>query len=145
MQVCLGPTFQHVCEEKCNFVQRSWTKWEGWIQTPLSGEAHWSLERAGVSRPLLSSEQHFCLASGWGPHVHRESRAQRHLFHQGAVQCWACCFFFIFFFYGTTDKVSQRPYQHDLTNVLQILNLNGPLKLKLLDQNLMVERRVWQV
>ena len=51
-----------------------------------------------------------------------------------------CLFYFIFF--GTTDKVSQRPYQHDLQNVPQIPNPNDPLKIKLQDQNLRVERRV---
>ena len=53
-------------------------------------------------------------------------------------------YLFILFFCKTTEKVSQRPYQHDLTNVPQIPNPNGPLKLKLLDQNLRMERRVWQ-
>ena len=50
----------------------------------------------------------------------------------------------VFFFFGTTNKVSQRPYQHDLTSVPQTPNPNGPLKLKLLDQNIRVEQRVWQ-
>ena len=50
----------------------------------------------------------------------------------------------VFFLCRTIDKGSQRPYQHDLTNVPQIPNPNGPLKLKLLDKNLRVEQRVWQ-
>ena len=49
-----------------------------------------------------------------------------------------------FFFLPNNRQRSQRPYQHDLTNVPQIPNPNGPLKLKLLDKNLRVEQRVWQ-
>ena len=58
------------------------------------------------------------------------------------AQVYFILFYFIFF--RTTDEVSQWTYQHDLTNVPQMPNPNGPLQLKLLDQNLRVERRVWQ-
>ena len=56
------------------------------------------------------------------------------------AQVYFILFYFIFF--RTTDEVSQWTYQHDLTNVPQIPNPNGPLELKLIDQNLRVERRV---
>ena len=64
--------------------------------TPIRGN-HWNAEWAGVSWPLLSFERRLCSTSGWGPYVHRESRAQHHLFHQGAIQCGAPFSSFVIF------------------------------------------------